>query len=138
MPSKRKDQVPRAPDSAASVPNPGTITLLQGRCREQEFIPYKAPPAYGLYARNVRGLRLNHIRFDVERPDLRPAIMLDHVSDAELNRVSVHGNEPLAKRSGSSANASDKTFNATSRLSLVSLARYTSPMPPPSRGARIS
>src|SRR5882762_210781 len=43
-----------------------------------------------------------------------------------------------ARRSGSSANVSGMTFNATSRPSFVSRARYTSPIPPAPRAERIS
>ena len=35
-----------------------------------------------------------------------------------------------ARRSGSAAKASGRTLRATSRPSFVSVARYTSPMPP--------
>ena len=39
-----------------------------------------------------------------------------------------------ASRSGSAANAAGSTLMATSRLSFVSVARYTSPMPPAPSG----
>jgi hypothetical protein len=57
-----------------------------------EYFEIGTPPAYGLYARNVRGLSLQNVKFDLESPDLRPAIVLDHVSDAALNGVAVQGN----------------------------------------------
>lgn len=50
------------------------------------------PPAYGLYARNVKGLTLQNIRFTYEKPDARPAIMFDHVEDASINGLTVMGN----------------------------------------------
>src|SRR6266850_7113400 len=43
-----------------------------------------------------------------------------------------------ATRSASVANSGGRSFNATSRPSLVSRARYTSPMPPAPSGATIS
>lgn len=49
-------------------------------------------PAYGFYARNARALTLNNIRFDVATPDLRPALILDHVQDAAISGISVEGN----------------------------------------------
>jgi hypothetical protein len=49
-------------------------------------------PAYGLYARNARGITLQNVRFDVSTPDLRPAVVFDHVDDASLNGFSVQGN----------------------------------------------
>ncbi|MBE6332340.1 MAG: exo-poly-alpha-D-galacturonosidase [Bacteroidales bacterium] len=38
-------------------------------------------PAYGLYARHVDGLRLRNVRFALQRPDGRPAILLDDVKN---------------------------------------------------------
>ena len=61
-----------------------------------EYFEVGTPPAYGLYARNVRGLSLNNVRFDVAKPDLRPALVLDHVSDASIGMLSAQGN-PNAK-----------------------------------------
>src|SRR5258707_12528087 len=61
-----------------------------------EYFEIGTPPAHGLYARNVRGLSLKDVRFDLQEPDARPAIVMDHVSDAELGGVSAHGN-PEAK-----------------------------------------
>ncbi|HLK68309.1 MAG TPA: glycosyl hydrolase family 28 protein [Bryobacteraceae bacterium] len=57
-----------------------------------EYFEIGTPPAYGLFARNARGLSLNNVRFDVEKPDLRPAIVLDHVADGALSGISVQGN----------------------------------------------
>jgi hypothetical protein len=49
------------------------------------------PPAYGLYARNVKGLTLHNVRFEYEEPDARPAIILDNVQDAAINGLSAKG-----------------------------------------------
>jgi hypothetical protein len=57
-----------------------------------EYFEIGTPPAFGLFARNVRGLSLNGVRFETTKPDLRPAIVLDHVSDASLSSVSTVGN----------------------------------------------
>ncbi len=57
-----------------------------------EYFEIGTPPAYGLYARNVRGLTLNNIRFQVNNPDLRPAVVLDHVADVAVNGCSADGN----------------------------------------------
>jgi hypothetical protein len=51
------------------------------------------PPAYGLYARNVKGLSLHNVRFEYEQPDERPAIILDNVQDATINGLSAKGSE---------------------------------------------
>ena len=61
-----------------------------------EYFEIGTPPAYGLFARNVRGLTLDNVRFDIGEPDLRPAVVLDHVTDAALAGLSAQGN-PRAK-----------------------------------------
>jgi hypothetical protein len=58
-----------------------------------EYFEIGTPPAYGLYARNVRNLSLNNVRFEVENPDLRPAAVLDHVSDVAITGFAAQGNE---------------------------------------------
>ena len=49
------------------------------------------PPAYGMYARNVKGLTLNNVRFEYDQPDARPAIIFDNVQDASINGLSAKG-----------------------------------------------
>lgn len=76
---------------------PGGGTAEQAAVRDvpkiaSEYYVIGVPPSHGLFARNVRGLTLNNIRFEVAAPDLRPAIILDHVSDAVLSAVNVSGN----------------------------------------------
>jgi hypothetical protein len=48
-------------------------------------------PAYGLYARNVRGLTLNNVRFTVAGAEARPAVVFDHVEDAAVNALNAQG-----------------------------------------------
>lgn len=57
-----------------------------------EYFMLGPMPAYGLYARNVHGLTLQNIRFQVSSPDLRPALIFNHVEDAAINGMSVQGN----------------------------------------------
>ncbi|HUB17354.1 MAG TPA: glycosyl hydrolase family 28 protein [Acidobacteriaceae bacterium] len=57
-----------------------------------EYFVLGPMPAYGLYARNARALTLNNVRFEVETPDLRPALILDRVHDAAMTGVAVQGN----------------------------------------------
>jgi polygalacturonase len=54
--------------------------------------PY-GPPAYGIFARNVKGLTLHNVRFDAAKPDLRPAVVFNHVRDVAINGLSAQGNE---------------------------------------------
>jgi hypothetical protein len=57
-----------------------------------EYFELGTLPAYGLYARNVRGLSLSDIRFEAALPDLRPAMVFDHVRDATVNGFAAQGN----------------------------------------------
>jgi hypothetical protein len=57
-----------------------------------EYFEIGTPPAYGLYARNVRGLTLHNVRVETTTPDLRPAVVFDHVQDAAVNGLSAAGN----------------------------------------------
>ncbi|MFL5617281.1 MAG: glycoside hydrolase family 28 protein [Gemmatimonadaceae bacterium] len=75
----------------------GGGTLAEGAVRDVpklagEYFELGILPAYAMYARNVRGLSLHNVRFRIESPDLRPAIIMDHVVDATLNGVSAQGN----------------------------------------------
>jgi len=54
------------------------------------------PPSYGMYARNVKGLTLQNVRFEYEEPDARPAIIFDNVEDASINNLSAKGNQNSA------------------------------------------
>ncbi len=46
-------------------------------------------PAYGIYARGVRGLTLQNIRLQTVTQDLRPAVIFDRVTDAAVSGLSV-------------------------------------------------
>ena len=48
--------------------------------------------AYGMFARNVRGLRMQNVTLDYEKDDVRPALVFDNVSDASIDNLSVEGN----------------------------------------------
>jgi hypothetical protein len=54
-----------------------------------EYFMLGPMPAYGLYARNSRAVTLKNVRFQLATPDLRPALILDHVQDAAIDSLSV-------------------------------------------------
>ena len=56
-----------------------------------EYFQLGILPAYGLYARNVKGLTLHNIRFTMASPDYRPVVIFDHVEDAAVNGLSAQG-----------------------------------------------
>ncbi|HXI72277.1 MAG TPA: glycosyl hydrolase family 28 protein [Verrucomicrobiae bacterium] len=75
---------------------PGGGTAGQGAVRDVpkaigEYYAAGVFPAYALYARQVRGLTLNNVRFEIAASDLRPAVVFDHVTDATINGFSVQG-----------------------------------------------
>jgi polygalacturonase len=57
-----------------------------------EYFMLGPMPAYGFYARNSRGLTLQNVRLQVSSPELRPAIIFDHVEDVAVNGLSVQAN----------------------------------------------
>src|SRR6185369_2418170 len=61
-----------------------------------EYFELGVLPAYGLYARNVRGLTLQNVRFEVANPDLRPAVVLDHASEVGMIGFAAQGNPNAA------------------------------------------
>lgn len=56
-----------------------------------EYYVIGIPPAYGIFARNVRGLTMHNVRFEMASPDQRPALIFDHVNDASVNGLSIDG-----------------------------------------------
>jgi len=56
-----------------------------------EYFEIGTPPAYGMFARNVRGLTLDNVRFEAKTPDLRPAIVFENVSDGTINGLTAQG-----------------------------------------------
>jgi len=75
----------------------GGGTLEEGARRDVpetfgEYFRLGPIPAYGLYARNAKGVTFHNVRLETSTPDLRPAIILDHVSDAAFYALAVQGN----------------------------------------------
>jgi hypothetical protein len=75
---------------------PGGGTVEQGANRNVPQIADKyfrngILPSYALFARGVHGLTLNNVRFEMTAPDLRPAIIFDHVTDAAVTGLNVQG-----------------------------------------------
>lgn len=54
-------------------------------------------PAYGLYARHVNNLNVRDVTFRYERPDYRPAIVLEDVEDAKLTDIDAPTEEGVEK-----------------------------------------
>jgi hypothetical protein len=69
-------------------------------------------PAYALYARNVRGLTLNNVRFQVAGNELRPAVVFDHVEDAAINGLSLQA-DPKAESVARFIDSRDVLLSAT-------------------------
>jgi hypothetical protein len=61
-----------------------------------EYFEIGTPPAYGLYARGVRGLTLNNVRFEKATSDRRPSVVFDRVTDAAVNGLAADGDPRAA------------------------------------------
>lgn len=81
-----------------------------------EYFMMGPMPAYGLYARGVKGLTLTNIRFQVASQDLRPALILDRVTDCAINGLSVEA-DPKAESALRFRNAKHVLLTATRLLS---------------------
>jgi hypothetical protein len=53
----------------------------------------KTLPAYGIFARHVRGLKLDRIRLNLDAPDLRPALVCEDVLDLSAANCTTPGND---------------------------------------------
>lgn len=67
----------------------GSADLAKRQYREQgtnypEPKFAKATPAYGLFARHVAGIDVNHVTFHTMKTDYRPAVMFDDVKNASI------------------------------------------------------
>ena len=56
-----------------------------------EMYMFGTLPAYGFYVRHAKGIILDNVRFVLESPDFRPAVVCDDVEDFELGRVKADG-----------------------------------------------
>jgi hypothetical protein len=57
-----------------------------------EYFELGTLPAYGLWARNVRRLSMTDVRFEVEKADVRPAVVFERVEDCSINGLAAQGN----------------------------------------------
>lgn len=80
-----------------------------------EYFEIGPRPAYGLFARNVRGLTLQNVRLEFTKPDLRPAVIFDRVNDATVNALAVQGN-PAAESALRFIDTQDVLLSATRLL----------------------
>jgi hypothetical protein len=60
-----------------------------------EFSMFGELPAWGLYVRHVRGLKMKNINISIEAPDYRRAIVMDDVQKLELKNIEVSGDDKL-------------------------------------------
>lgn len=111
--------------SDVQVSFPGGGTAEQGAVRDVpkvagEYYQIGVPPSYALYARNVRGLTLFNTRFEMAGPDLRPAVIFDHVEDAAVTGLSAQG-QPEAESLLRFIDSGDVLLSATRMLTEASV-----------------
>jgi hypothetical protein len=56
-------------------------------------------PAYGMFIRHAKGITLRNVHLELEKPDLRPALICDDVEGLDVNGLEarLHGSEPLMR-----------------------------------------
>ncbi len=81
-------------DVRISYPGGGTAAMAAIRNVPEisgEYFMNGPLPAWAVYARNVRGLELANMRFELRAADLRPALNLIHVDDGVLANCTLAG-----------------------------------------------
>lgn len=58
-----------------------------------EYFEIGTPPAYALFARNVKGLSVNNLRLKLATPDARPAVVLDNLENGAISLLSTQGQQ---------------------------------------------
>ena len=61
-----------------------------------EFSQFKELPAWGFYIRHAKGITFDNVTLTAEKPDYRPAIVLDDVHGGDLENVTI--NDPGKKK----------------------------------------
>jgi hypothetical protein len=56
-----------------------------------EYFETGTLPAHALYARNVRGLTMSNVRFEVAAEEARPSMIFDTVEDAAITSLTLRG-----------------------------------------------
>jgi hypothetical protein len=72
------------PAEAARQDLPDFPDMPKDKVWPEHLAEWGPMPAAGLYARHVRGLSLDHVRFDATRPDARSAVFCNEVEGVEL------------------------------------------------------
>lgn len=71
-PKELGERVP--PEEEAAYPEPGMFGPM---------------PSYGFFFRHVNGIEMNHVKIDYVKPEARPVIVLDDVSDAYFDHLNL-------------------------------------------------
>ncbi len=70
-------------------------------------------PAFGLYVRHARNIAAKDVTFTTEKPDARPAILLDDVAGAQIDGLRSSADKAGAVRATAS---SDVAIGAVAKL----------------------
>lgn len=55
-----------------------------------EFSQFKELPAWGFYIRHAKGITFDNVTLTAEKPDYRPAIVLDDVHGGDFSKVTIN------------------------------------------------
>ena len=82
-------------------------------------------PAWGLYCRHVRGLKLDHITLQLAAPDARHAVVFDDVEDLDVNALDCAFSPGAAPMVKMTAKHPGRSWRAAMRLGGAHPARGT-------------
>jgi hypothetical protein len=77
-----------------------------------EFSMWGELPAWGVYIRHANGVSLKNVKFELDNPDFRPAIVADQTQDLQLHRLAIGpgGSFPVVLRESPGASIIDPVF----------------------------
>ncbi len=68
-----------------------TVTVPEDEARYPERHFFGVAPAYGVYARHVKGLNIKNCHFKLTKADYRHALVLDDVTNLIVNKLEIPG-----------------------------------------------
>jgi polygalacturonase len=74
-----------------------TTKPAENESRYPEPSMFGQVPAYGFYIRHVKGIELSGVKLSYEKPDLRPAVVLEDVKEFDATRVKAQHEADVAE-----------------------------------------
>jgi len=81
----------RGNDGLANMPLSRLDDVPEKEAAYPEFSMFGELPAWGLYVRHMDGLVLKNIKFSMDAPDYRPALVFDDVQNLQIKSLNISG-----------------------------------------------